>query len=307
MEETGPPSREAARGSAQQKEFLEKNVEALEREVHRRQDQYEVNAANKPLRLKYRIALDNGLAETALNAILNAPDPTEVWDPARGGGTPLAYGAVELLLDMGRLDEARQLLDPSEEKGDERALAANLWYQVRRTAAAGDYAEADRYLARAITVTEAGKEGMSFLVSQPLGLALLREAMPAGGMPWTHWDLQNLLTQRGAVRGLPMMPWQRAVIQATHLGLSSQLQQAQWHLVRGWLALEIGDVDGALGSLRAAERLAPPPDGWVQEVGKLRYLTEADVVRSLQQIAAQQAAAQGLTVRCREWLDAARR
>jgi tetratricopeptide (TPR) repeat protein len=306
MEETGPPSREAARGFAQQKEFLEKNVEALEREVHRREDQYEVNAANKPLRQKYRIALDSGLAETALNAIRNAPDPTEVLDPARGGGAPLVYAAVELLLDTGQIDEARQVLDPMEEKGDERVMAANLWYQVRRAAAAGDYAEADRYLARTLAVTEAGKDGLSFLMAQPLGLALLREAMPAGGLPWTHWDLPHLLTQRGVVRGLPTLPWQRAVIQATHLGLTSQVQQAEWHLVRGWLALEIGDVDGARESLRAAERLAPPPDRWRQELGSLRYLTERELALALYQIEARQAAARGLAVRCREWLDAAR-
>jgi hypothetical protein len=286
MQEAGPVPGVSAKDYSRGLEILEKEVKALDSKVHRLENQYMVSAERKPLRDRYQIALDKGLVETALNAALGAPDPAELWDPARGlGGRPLAYGVLELLLDLGRLDDARQLLEPSEEKGDQATMVALLWYQVRRTAAAGDYAAADRYLAQVQAIGEGAAADLSALVAQALGQGLLGALM----------------------RPITVVPWQRSVLQANQTGLAYLQKQAELHLMRGWLALEAGDTDKAAEHLRAAEQMAPPPERWLAQLPDLKSITREQVVGGLLPLASRQAATLGLAARYREWLGAARR
>ena len=77
------------------------------RQLKNKKDQYEVNAARKPLMQKVRIALSNGLAETALDLLLKGlqTDSANLMDKNNAReGSPLTL-IVELLLGLGRLDE----------------------------------------------------------------------------------------------------------------------------------------------------------------------------------------------------------
>ncbi len=307
MQEMGPLRGEPAKDYGQRLEMLEKEVKALDTRVRRLENQYMVSAENKPLRERYQIAREKGLAETALNVLVNAPDPVELFDPARGGGRPLVDGALELLLDMGRVEEARELLEPSEEKGDQQTMVTHVWYQVRRAAGAGDYAAADRYLAQ-VQVLGEGTEGMgvSPLVAQMLGQILLREAMEAGGVPRLHRDLPYLLTVRNILRPVTPMQWQLGVSNASRTALLLLHQQAHLHLMRGWLALEAGNIDRAREQLREAERLSPPPEKGLQQLLDLKAVAREEVGSQVL-LATRQLATRALAVRGLEWLDAARR
>src|SRR5437763_13989729 len=88
-------------------EKLEKNVKAMERDIKNRQDQYEVQAANKPVLQKVVIAMQMGLADTALNVLLKA-DPKDLY--ARPGNPQMAGATLEinLLLSLGRIEEVRE-------------------------------------------------------------------------------------------------------------------------------------------------------------------------------------------------------
>src|SRR5260370_39655848 len=65
-------------------------------------------------------------------------------DRTRAGAVRLT---LELLLDTGRLEDAQDVLDPEKGRaGDPAFVQQNRAAFVRRAAAAGDYAVADRYL-----------------------------------------------------------------------------------------------------------------------------------------------------------------
>jgi hypothetical protein len=283
MREAGPLPGVKPAAFQQDLDRLEKQVEDLERRVKDLRDRYEVNAVRKPLREQVKIALEHGLAETAVK-VVRAADRADLIDPRRGGGADVVATLLALLLDMGELDDARAVLDPGDQPVDPRTQAANLWFQVRLTAAAGDYAAADRYLAETLKMAAGTVDPrVPPAVAQVVGKALLSEATQAGGALWLP----------------PFLRWQTA-IGSTAIPLSlrylQQMQgQAELHLVRGWLALEAGSIDLAGEQLRLAARLAVPAD------------SRATRLRDLFELTARGNATRALAGRCGAWLDAARR
>jgi hypothetical protein len=258
---------------------LEKAVKNLDRQLKTRRDEYEINAANKPVLQKANVALEKGLAETAVNLLMQA-DPKELADKRNPGLLPGANLLLYLLLGMGRLDEVREAL--SVEGFEKRALGNHLavalpayeWFQVQLAAGCGDYAEADRYFAELLkqvtrnpgvyqTLVEldilpykkhAGKSGgAGELAGLAVGHALLQEATQAARFPWQI--LRHLpITLQGPYRLRPP-------VRLLTLRLAGDVcrrvlgQEADLRVLRAWLALEAGDIETADRELRRAQRL----------------------------------------------------
>jgi hypothetical protein len=107
---------------------LEKEVEALERELTNRRDRYEVASAGKPVLERAGVALRHGLAKTAINLL------REAEKDGKGGREGLAL-LTDLLLATGRPEEVKAAWITEDE-----------WRQVVLAATRGDYAKADRAL-----------------------------------------------------------------------------------------------------------------------------------------------------------------
>ncbi len=127
LKAAGPTPDEAPEKFAQALDALSKKLMPLEDEVKRRQDQYEVSAANKPVLEKVRIALDKGLAETALNTLEQAA-PGELSGMKE---VSIVSQMMGLLLDMGRLDKAYDLLVPDPDLADQPVPPHYLSFHVR--------------------------------------------------------------------------------------------------------------------------------------------------------------------------------
>jgi hypothetical protein len=127
-------------------------------------------------------------------------------------------------------------------------------------------------------------------------------------MPWFHRDLPYLLAMRIPLRAVPPVPWQRAVFLASQTAQGYRQQQAKMNLLRGWLALESGDVALAEEHLRTAEQQALTAEKWVAEMEKLGPAIIPDEYRAaILPVATYQLAARAQATRCRELLEAARR
>jgi hypothetical protein len=162
-------SRELGAAPGQEKEYnkqleqWEKDAKALEREVKKLQDQYEVQAANKPVLLKVNIAMQYGLPDTALNVLLKA-DPKELYN--RPGSAQMAGATlmINLLLTLGRVEEVHEIFSgvTPEKEGAfglnpvPGGVSAIGWAKVQAAAADGDYEAADQHLAALIGDGRAG-------------------------------------------------------------------------------------------------------------------------------------------------------
>ncbi len=221
---------------------MEQQVNSLEATVARLRDQVLAVAEGKPSRARAEIALDRGLAETALATLLDSPEddkgrlsrlqPTR---PAR---------VVELLLASGRVEEAiaRLGLDDPTGLGMLPAplnLPATAWFHVLGAAALGDCEEADRSLAALLKMPRNQLSSPSGLIASTVAHQLLWDAPLAAGMPWqihrTMPWLVGLPKNRQALLGL--------IVQQ-----AGTLLEAETDLIalRGCLALEAGATGQAL-------------------------------------------------------------
>jgi hypothetical protein len=267
---------------------LEKHLKGLDRELKNKQDQYEVNAANKPVLQKARTAAQHGLAETAVKLLMQA-DVKELSDKGnprvRTGATLLLY----LLLGMGRLEEVREALEPEmfhlrfdkDSLGEHPiGLRAYEWFQIQLAAGCGDYARADREFAELLKLRSRNnpvvypllasldilpykkavqKTGsVSDLLALATGHLLLQEATQAAGLPWQiQRHLPVTLQPPYYLRRWPGPL--AALQQASRSAMSLLVQEAELRTLRGWLALEAGDTETATRELRLAqERLTVP-------------------------------------------------
>jgi hypothetical protein len=157
------------------------------------------------------------------------------------------------------------------------------WFQVLLGAATGDYESADRNLAECIerrqkcqeyssALVELDLAPMTFLekesdklelVGSMVGHVLLREAQLAGGMPWQvvriipYWlHLPHVrMGLDGKPRGTNPRPGATTVRGAEMLFMLLQQEADLWTL-RGWLALEAGQLDRAREYIGKAFQLA---------------------------------------------------
>jgi hypothetical protein len=284
--ELGPPP-------GQEKKFndeldrLEKSVKGMEREIKNRQDQYEVQAANKPVVRKVGTAMQLGLADTALNVLLKA-DPKELYAQP---GSPQMTGAtleINLLLSFGRVEEVREAfkeIKPENEGifGTNPAvqLPAFQWAQVQLAAADGDYAAADKHLEALLSA--AAQDARPSEMMRLLGLFKPQQ----GGPRLTLGEMLALSMGQTLLEAAPAAAgnlWQMRRLppainqfdQTTKLTLPVLGAQADLHAIRGLLALEagrVGDARRELETVLAAGR--PAGDRGLRLVFRSTALAEA--------------------------------
>jgi hypothetical protein len=239
---------EGAQAVQDQIRGLQERVARWEKVLADRRNVYENTAANKPVLQRVQAAMQNALPETAL-ALLQKELREQTAVAARADdrtvGTVLEW-QVRLLLATGRLDEARELLDPNVANllGRMPGLpvppdAAFDWYRAQLAAASGDYAGADQALQAVLS-----KMGRARLLPQepePTDAAVLFSGSFAA------WFLQQLSQAAGRPL-LDLRPvYSPAVRQQT---LELLAVKADVEVLRAALALEAGDTEAAAAQLR---------------------------------------------------------
>jgi hypothetical protein len=269
FQEAGPPPGQE-KPFNEEVERMEKEAKRREREVKTSLDQYEVQAANKPVLQKVYVAMQYGLADKALDLLLNA-DPKDLQESR--AGAPMMTGAmleINLLMSLGRAAEVRDVfstIKPESEGafGTNRVvgLPAIGWARVQLAAVDGDYEAADKHLAELL-------DFVASAASAQLGMIGMYQPR-AGAPPLSKDEMfalgagQLLLEQTAATRGIWetwRLPPAFAKLGATNgIALGLLEQETALHTIRGWLALEAGRVDDARRELEAALEVGRVPSG----------------------------------------------
>ncbi len=286
IRELGPvPGQEKAFNDELEK--VEKNVKTLERDIKNRQDQFEVQAANKPLLTKVVTAMQLGLADTALN-VLNKADPKEL---SAQPNSPQPAGAtlkVNLLLQMGQVEEVRDAFAVTAPENQSAfginsavGLPAFQWAQVQVAAADGDYEAADRLLQAFLEA--ATQDPRPSEMMRRMDLLKPKEGQP----PLTLGEMLGLSMAQAILESAPAAAgnlWQlRRLPPAYHqFDLTTRLTgpvlggRADLHAVRGALALEAGRLDDARREMEAVLALGRPAgEGGIRFVYRCTALAEA--------------------------------
>lgn len=284
-------------------DLLSKLETARERTV----DRYNVNAASKSGLEKVKVALQEGLAEIALEEL----EQIEVVNAATPAEVEIIRQVTNVALNLGRLDKARQLLPEPE---NEQVKPDDLNFYVRFAAAHGDYGDADQYLADALRQVRQRPEGQLFLFDRSVQIALLLgKAMLGEGQRLT--SLPNMpvwpnnaadLIQRPQLTQMPSDFWlRRWRLEAIVNGMDFARQQGDWYLMRGWLALECGHCEEARKNFQAIRDLAVPFEHWVGEVNRLRepWLFPQDEIQRLNQLGLYHNLLDALSMNYLNWLE----
>jgi hypothetical protein len=286
---------------------MARELKRRDEEVKRELDRYEVKAANKPALEKVAIALEQGLVETALTTLDQAPA-----DELSGNKDPKEMAIIRavttVLLDLGRLDKARDSLDPEPEKTAGKPVRPEyLRLHLRLAAARGDYEKADRLLADALDYAWTDPAGIpvhSLLrnrIAAAIGRVMLGEAQRFGGA-------MRFPSPRGE---FPSDFWiRRWRLDALESSMRLTQERAEWHLLRGWLAVESGRCVEARTSFRDALDIVVPPSNWMGEVNGLDVLSpriNPGEVQMLQDLSARQGSALSVSRQFLKWLDEAQR
>jgi hypothetical protein len=252
---------------AEELDRLEKSVREQDQQLKSRRDDYEVNAVNRDVLTKARLALEKGLAQTALDKILLKADVAELAhknNPDYRGG---AAQIIQLLLGMGRLEEADEGLNPRDESAKfDRKLLGRLegipayeYFQIQLAAGWGNYEAADKILKKLIAdsvttpqimqdlatldilsfrqaANESGR--VSDLAAFVIGKYLLDEALHSLKLPFQfrpHLPLQLQPPFR------PRMPSSMISPNVIQRRITDMLkEEVNLRTLRGWLALEAG-------------------------------------------------------------------
>jgi hypothetical protein len=245
---------------------LNKDYKELEKQVKDNLNKYEVQSERKRVLEKANNALRLGLADKALQVLLES-NPLEFEEE----GTRLE---LDLLLRTGDLERLRvQIASPDEglreqvASGLDKALGPGTYdrYRFLLAAAEGDYQEADAFLEQAQQKT----------LTNPGLLQHYRRDLQAGGLPLdlvgkdvgVSKDLSSrqlmaagvakliadYAPQHGPAAWLAVRRLQREPRLVPLLGMAVPLQAAaDYEALRGVLRLEAGDVPGAEGHFRQA-------------------------------------------------------
>jgi tetratricopeptide (TPR) repeat protein len=275
---------------------MQKELEGIEAEVKRFEDQYELRAAGRSALERFALARENHLGQKALDVLLSA-DQKDLLDPQ--GRAVGAAPQLVLLLQTGQAEEAEKRLNDiaDDEQGRRKALgalpgagmSAYDYIMTLIAAADGDYAEAQQRL-EGVQAEQAAAGGPAALVRElnvagpdaklpedlsrsagtalTVGHILLQTAPEAAGMPWQlRWPLKvgpdsHLpALQQSPVERLAV-PAQREVllVLAANEAAAEVGHYANLYALRGWLALEAGDVKAAGECFDRALAVNPPSD-----------------------------------------------
>jgi hypothetical protein len=254
-----PPPGQDAQAFARMIDDFSRDLDRLDKEVKFRQDQYvNNNVSTKPLQ-KVDFALRSGLAETALQVILNDPEWRKAFEDDR---TRAAAGnrMLDVLLNTGRLEEVREFLGAGRAAANSEQFAALYRLAlVRYAAVLGDYARADRYLAEVLPAGKPPGERAREAAASLVGGFLLRQAPEAAGLlGQVERQFPASATPQRELVPDPLRNWQGVAVQASNAVLQLMYPESELYLLRGWLTLEAGQTDEADKYLSVAASLRPP-------------------------------------------------
>jgi hypothetical protein len=276
-----PPPGVPSEQFAKEVERVERRLKELVQALKNKKDQYLVNAGTKPTLVKARLALDNGLAETGLNLLLDAVknDPKSLHDQRNPNDRPGPTLIIQLLLGLGRLGDARQALESVGEKEEQKAglgmhpmlrIPAYPWLVAQLAAASGDYAAADEALADCIAAVRKNPAAFLYLAAMDVLPPGYRNNRPAdvrefAGLMVGDILLRNASQAAGAWQILPHVPkrlhkpaglkqpgWQASLMQGRQYLFLVHEQMADLYSLRAWLALEQGRTGHARKCLAEA-------------------------------------------------------
>ncbi len=220
---------------------LKKKEEALAKQTN----DYEAKALLQKPAKKAETALEMGLAQKALDVLLETKSKDDI-DPE------VSRLLVDLLTRLGMLDEVQTILNADENKDKGRGLfepGQYEWYRTLQAAALGDYAEADDYC------RQAAERVADENVQEQLRIALLGSAN-APKQNLGPREVSALLVAQATMKYIPEVgvpnlsllrqPWElgelRVLVERVMVPLR---QQAEYQMMRGILALEAGDREAA--------------------------------------------------------------
>jgi tetratricopeptide (TPR) repeat protein len=303
-----------------------KNIDQFSAEVTRRESEvenlrnrYELTAAAKTGLDKVNVALELGLAETALEALEQAAADSV----STSNDMAIIKRVTAVLLDLGKLDRARELLPDPE--GEEPVKPEEMDLYLNLAAARGDYEKADRLLEDALQhawqpplgqpAPPTAVDRLGLLVGQALlGEARLVMGVTGVGaederltgipsMPVWPNDLREMFQRPFLVENASDFWLRRWRYLAIITGLDIAQQHADLYMLRGWLALEAGHCDEAHEDFRAVLDNIVSEKSWVPEVNKLNPLLFPEPeIRQIQQLNFRHTLLRDLSERYLKWL-----
>jgi hypothetical protein len=245
------------------------------------------------------MALEKGLVDLAAQTAEEAAEG-EMKDPK--GQRDVAREVTMLLLNLGRLDKAREVLIPDPETTTGRPVPLNyLDLYLRLAAANGDYEQADRLLADALNYAWKDPAGRPahfrerMLVNEAIGRVLLSEAQ-CFAMPRSTEHVRPLAGSPQLP--LPLPRYAEAMVGSLAIGQ----QRTDWQLLRSWLAVESGRCVEARDYFQDALKTVTPSANWAPQVNRLNVLLPAEA-NLLQELALRQDIAQDVSRQYLKWLE----
>jgi hypothetical protein len=252
---------------------LDKAVQAMDQEVKKREDDYEVKARREPVLQRAQIALQFGLAAKALK-ILEEARPEDLSDSRFPGQEPGAMLQLHLLLATGRLAKVQENLEPRFEAAlgvllPPLSVPAYEWFHVLLAAGQGDYGAADEHL-KALLDRAAHRPNLPQVLRRyNIGPAQRATVPPAVGPVVSLLVGHLLLQEAGLAAHRPFQTWWcspswEALLVANAVTLDALTQEADLRTLRAWLALEGGDMEEArrqVGRALELTRVGNPKDG----------------------------------------------
>jgi hypothetical protein len=251
---------------------MEDELKKLQAAVKERSDQFELDAANRPPAQRVEIAIKYNLGEAAVKAA------REGWQQANKdqGSDRAALArsletAVRLLILTGEIDEARILVGQEGKDSINQVNnpglpvppgAAGEWYHLLVDAASGDYEMADASLGNLVNRTarlgpDLPPQSISLLVAVGMGDELLRRSAASGGAVGGGTAVTGILL--GGLRQFSSISQVDKVVtlpQGLRVTVQELGRQADLQTLRGWLALEAGDIETARRELKAVTQRA---------------------------------------------------
>jgi len=209
---------------------LEQAVDQLTDEVAQQQNQLEVQAANKGVVERARLALQLGLADEAVNVLQKKENQEDLFVGQGSQRSPVGVILLaKVLMTLGRVEEVRDELDPSKKAAwgylPEYGVSGYEWFRLLAAAATGDYDEAD-------------------------------DALAAMHEPTLRSEDRIEAVQRCALLRYPPAGPTNVFARVNEYAADYLTAETDFAALRGWLALEAGDTAAARKHSQAVRDVA---------------------------------------------------
>src|SRR5262249_43092515 len=241
-------------------EQLEKAVERGEQEIQKQENLFAVRSSGQRTLAKARLALQMGLADKALQTLLESVDVEF--------GVEGAQLQLKLLLLTGRMDEFHKIFDdpttPLQGKlGDEQLstveqVPAYEWYSFLAAMAEGNYRKADQMLEE-INKQMSDRQSAELGDQRQTGAGLVGEVL---------LDMPQDMPLPGAVVVRLLEELRRQKFYSFGVQLAqAQAEKANRTALRGLVALEVGDTERARSFFSEALLAGLPPERYTPFLG----------------------------------------